>query len=309
MAKVKTKAPLKTLNKVLFTVFVLLLVAVILIIVISPAKVATTDAAAEEIVDEVVIDELKSGTYGGVNFASLDDVVAFYNECYDHTKTLTSQYKNAEGKTETFYTLLGEDDLQVESILIEGKENSMINNLVPGVVGGLFSNGLNGIPPCTNRNPEMDVDINGDSLKTSRLVADDILAANVVDNGDGTITITLQPKMFNMSAPGMDCQGHVFNTLGDIAGVVSNITVLSFSQGDANENIKVNYMGGTAVVKINVASKEVVEADYHEVAQVAVAHANVAVLKDKSASLTIKYDMHFPASDDYLMNTKQITRL
>lgn len=309
MAKVKTKAPLKTLNKVLFTVFVLLLVAVILIIVISPAKVATTDAAAEEIVDEVVIDELKSGTYGGVNFASLDDVVAFYNECYDHTKTLTSQYKNAEGKTETFYTLLGEDDLHVESILIEGKENSMINNLVPGVVGGLFSNGLNGIPPCTNRNPEMDVDINGDSLKTSRLVADDILAANVVDNGDGTITITLQPKMFNMSAPGMDCQGHVFNTLGDIAGVVSNITVLSFSQGDANENIKVNYMGGTAVVKINVASKEVVEADYHEVAQVAVTHANVAVLKDKSASLTIKYDMHFPASDDYLMNTKQLTRL
>lgn len=309
MAKVKTKAPLKTLNKVLFTVFVLLLVAVILIIVISPAKVATTDAAAEEIVDEVVIDELKSGTYGGVNFASLDDVVAFYNECYDHTKTLTSQYKNAEGKTETFYTLLGEDDLQVESILIEGKENSMINNLVPGVVGGLFSNGLDGLPPCTNRNPEMDVDINGDSLTTSRLVADDLLAANVVDNGDGTITITLQPKMFNMSAPGMDCQGHVFKTLGDIAGVVSSISVLSFSQGDANENVKVNYMGGTAVVKINVASKEVVEADYHEVAQVAVTHANVAVLKDKSASLTIKYDMHFPASDDYLMNTKQLTRL
>lgn len=309
MAKVKTKAPLKTLNKVLFTVFVLLLVAVILIIVISPAKVATTDAAAEEIVDEVVIDELKSGTYGGVNFASLDDVVAFYNECYDHTKTLTSQYKNAEGKTETFYTLLGEDDLQVESILIEGKENSMINNLVPGVVGGLFSNGLDGLPPCTNRNPEMDVDINGDSLTTSRLVADDLLAANVVDNGDGTITITLQPKMFNMSAPGMDCQGHVFKTLGDIAGVVSSITVLSFSQGDANENVKVNYMGGTAIVKINVASKEVVEADYHEVAQVAVTHANVAVLKDKSASLTIKYDMHFPASNDYLMNTKQITRL
>lgn len=309
MAKVKTKAPLKTLNKVLFTVFVLLLVAVVLIIVISPAKVATTDAAAEDVVDEVVIDELKSGTYGGVNFASLDDVVAFYNECYDHTKTLTSQYKNAEGKTETFYTLLGEDDLQVESILIEGKENSMINNLVPGVVGGLFSNGLNGIPPCTNRNPELDVDINGESLTTSRLVADDILAANVVDHGDGTITITLQPKMFNMSAPGMDCQGHVFNTLGDIAGVVSSISVLSFSQGDANENIKVNYMGGTAIVKINVASKEIVEADYHEVAQVAVTHANVAVLKDKSASLTIKYDMHFPASDDYLMNTKQITRL
>lgn len=309
MAKVKTKAPLKTFNKVLFTVFVLLLVAVILIIVISPAKVATTDAAAEDVVDEVVIDELKSGTYGGVNFASLDDVVAFYNECYDHTKTLTSQYKNAEGKTETFYTLLGEDDLQVESILIEGKENSMINNLVPGVVGGLFSNGLNGIPPCTNRNPELDVDINGESLTTSRLVADDILAANVVDNGDGTITITLQPKMFNMSAPGMDCQGHVFNTLGDIAGVVSSISVLSFSQGDANDNIKVNYMGGTAVVKINVASKEVVEADYHEIAQVAVTHANVAVLKDKSASLTIKYDMHFPATDDYIMETKQITRL
>ena len=31
-----------------------------------------------------------------------------------------------------------------------------------------------------------------------------------------------------------------------------------------------------------------------------VKHANVAVLKDKSASLDIKYQCEYPASDDYL---------
>ena len=39
-------------------------------------------------------------------------------------------------------------------------------------------------------------------------------------------------------------------------------------------------------------------------AHIAVSHATVAVLSDKSATLLVNYDIHFPASDEYLMDTK-----
>ena len=48
----------------------------------------------------------------------------------------------------------------------------------------------------------------------------------------------------------------------------------------------------------------VTTADYHMEAHIAVQHASVAVLKDKSATLLVTYDIHFPASDEYMMETK-----
>ena len=40
-----------------------------------------------------VIDEFKAGTYGGKEFKTQEDVVNYYKECYDYTKTLTAEYK------------------------------------------------------------------------------------------------------------------------------------------------------------------------------------------------------------------------
>ena len=257
--------------------------------------------------DEAVIDALTPGTYGGVEFNDLNAVAAYYKEAYDYTKTLTAQYKNAEGGTETFYKFLGEDNLELESILVDGKENATINKLVPGIMGGLFSKQINGLPPAKNRNPELDKDDEGQDFRTSYITGDDLLAANVVDNGDGTITITMQPKLTEMSVPGKDAQGHVFSTLGDIGPTVSSISVVSFAQGDYKDNIKVTYKGGTAVVKIDTKTKEIVEAEYTEMAYVAVTHVNIAIIKDKSASLTIKYWQKFPCSAEYMKETKGVT--
>jgi len=266
---------------------------------------AGEDAAEDKSVLEA---SFAAGTYGGVEFADLDAVAAYYKEAYENTKADTSQYINEDGSSATFYTLLGEDDLMVESILIDGKENATINNLVPSIMGGLFSKQVNGLPPAKNRDPNLDVDDEGQDFKTCYLVGEDLLDANVVDNGDGTITITMQPKKTEMSVPGKDAQGHVFSTLGDIGPTVSQISVVSFAQGDYTENIKVTYMGGTAVVKIDTASKKIVEAEYTELANVAVTHVNITVIKDKNASLSIKYWQKFPCSDDYLKETKGITR-
>lgn len=309
MAKAKAQNGLTKTNKVLSIILIIAIIVTAGIIIFSAADKAPTEGADAPLEDVSVLEaEFAPGNYGGVEFGSIDDVVNYYVEAYDYTKSLTAQYKNEDGSTATFYKMLGEDSLEVTDLLIDGKENGTISNLVPGIVGGIYSNGLNGLSPSYNRDPNLD-EANGINLTKCLLVPDDILAANVVDNKDGTITITLQPKMFQMSAPGADCQGHLFNSLGDISGVVSQISVLTWAEGDANSNIMCNYMGGTADITIDTKTKEITKAEYYEVVKIAVTHANVTIIKDKSASLTVKYNAIFPASDEYLKNTKGITRM
>ncbi|MDD6727954.1 MAG: hypothetical protein PUE08_01870 [Eubacteriales bacterium] len=268
---------------------------------------ASGDAAASD-ADAPVIDALTPGTYGGVDFQSIEDVANYYVEAYNYSKTLMAEYKDSEGNTQTWYKLLGQEKLSVENIIIDGSSNAMINNLVPSIVDGIYHPGLNGLVPSTNRDPKLDTDEwdgNGESLQTSRLVADDLVAANVADNGDGTITIQLQPKAVNMSMPGKDAQGHVFQSLGAIDSTVDSIEQLTWSQGTTADNCKVNYAGGVATVTIDTATKEIVKADYVMKALVSVTHANILVIKDKSASLDVTMEWSYPASADYLMESKQ----
>lgn len=272
----------------------------------------TGDDAGEEEVnyDAPVIDEFAPVSAGGTDFASVEDVVAYYVEAYNYSKTLTAQYKDNEGNTQTWYKLLGEEELKVDNILIDGSSNATINNIVPGVVDGIYNPGLNGLVPSTNRNPDLDTDEwdgNGESLQTSRLVADDLVTANVKDNGDGTITIQLQPKAVNMSMPGKDAQGHLFQSLGAIDSTVENISVLSWAEGTTADNCKVNYYGGFATVTIDTKTKEITSAEYEMKAYVSVTHATITVIRDKSASLDVTMKWKYPASADYLMKSKGCT--
>ena len=105
-----------------------------------------------------------------------------------------------------------------------------------------------------------------------------------------------------------DPQGRFFNVLGDISSTVESINVLSFSEGTIEENFVVNYAGGTGKIKVDTKTKEIVEADYEMDVHIDVQHANVAVIKNKSASLDIVYTNHFPASDEFLKESRGITR-
>ncbi len=304
MAKVKakSKSALGTINKILAIILVILLVFSVVYIAMSSAKVPEVVEEEGAFVDEVKIDEFAAGTYGGQAFESIEDVVAYYNKCYDYTKTLTAEYTD-NGESKTYYKLLGEEHLNVENLLVEGNSNATINKLVPGIVGGLFTGGANGLCPSGGRDKAGD--FRGDGTidqSTSHLTADDVLMANVVDNKDGTITITIQPKAAVLSMPDKDSQGRFFNVLGDISGVVGSISILSFSEGTIDDNFVVNYAGGTGTITIDTKTGEITTADYNMLVHIDVQHANVTVLKDKSASLDIKYDCHFPASDEYLKN-------
>ena len=298
----KAKSGLDIFNSILAVALVVVIVVLALVMGVfkkgGAYEAAPVDANSSE--DAVVIDEFAEGTYGGKEFTSVEDVVNYYVECYNYTKTLTAQY-NDNGTTATYYKLLGMEDLKVENIMVEGKSNDLINQLVPTVVGGLFTGGLKGLPPCGNIAPASDTvtDSNIDVTK-SLLTAEDVLMANVVDNGDGTINITIQPKAVELSMPAQDAQGHFFNTLGDISSTVESIEQLSFSTGTINDNFVVTYKGGSGTVTINTATNEIVSGEYTMKVHVDVSHANVLVLKDKSASLDIIYTNTFPATNEQL---------
>lgn len=256
-----------------------------------------------------VIGEFAAGTYGGIKFDSEADVVEYYVECYNNTKAQTANYLDADGNTQVFYALLGEEDLSIDSVLIEGSSNSIIDKLVPTIVSAIFSKSTYGLPPCNNRNPELDVSDDGAyDFRTSYFTAEDCEACTVAENEDGTITITIQPKAGSMSQRGGDSQGRFFEVLGDIGATVDSIDQLSWASGTTEENCLVNYEGGTGSVVINTETNTITSADYHMAVTVEVIHANVLVIKDKSASVEISYDMTYPASDQYLKDAKNITR-
>ena len=295
----KQKSKLSKLNAVLAVVLAVVLIANVVVIATKAVPVAVDANAAAE-TDGPVIEVFAEGTYGGVSFASDADVVKYYAEAYNKTKAQTKEYVLDSGETVTWYAMLGEETLNVSNIMIEGKENATINNLVPGIVGGLFTPGSAGLAPSASREPAADTDEDGQSLQNCLLVPEDVIATNVKDNNDGTITLQLQPKEVNMSHKGKDAQGHLFNSLGAIDSVVDSIDLLKWETGTTAENCLVNYKGGYATVTIDTASGLIKTADYHMEAHISVNHANVTVLKDKSANLLVTYDVHYPASADYL---------
>lgn len=302
MAKVKTKSGLGTVNKILFIVFIALLVATIIIVATTSVAPVSAEVEGEtgEFKDTVAIDEFVAGTYGGKEFKTVDDVVNYYNECFNYTKTLTAEY-TVDGATQQYYKLLGDENLNVGNLLIEGKANKTIEKLVPGVVSNIFKGGVKGLSPSASVEAKNDKKDDGAiDLSKSLLAPEDVLMANVKENSDGTISITIQPKYVILSMPGKDAQGKFFNTLGDISGVVSSISILSFSEGTVDDNFVVNYNGGSGVVTIDPKTGEITAADYTMKVHIDVKHANVAVIKDKSASLDITYTNHYPASADYL---------
>ena len=302
---VKRKSKLDVVIRILLIALVAVLVVFAVKVVFSAAKTAPVAADATANEDKSVIGEFQAGTYGGIKMDTAEDAVKYYVEAYNKTKAETAEFNTPDGK-QTWSAFTGEE---INSVIIDGNENKTINSMVPGIVGGIFHSGTSALPPTAGKVQKDDVDEKGNSLVTSSLTADDVLAVVVEDNGDGTITMKIQPKMAEMSHKGQDSQGRFFNTLGGIDSVVDSIKPLSWSEGTTADNCKVYYKGGTGVVKIDPKTGMIVEADYDMEVTVDVSHANVTVLRDKSAVVSITYKNHFPASDEYLAKHGEISRV
>lgn len=266
----------------------------------------------------VVIDRFNPGTYGSIDFKSEEDVVNYYVECYNNTKSQTAKYIDAEGNVQEYYALVGEEKLSVDEIYVDGSKNETLNRMVPGIAQSAFAKGVYGLPPSNNRNPKIDNDNmeEGNPGKfdytKSYFTPEDCLACNVTDNNDGTIKIVIQPKDASMSYRGDDSQGAFFEVLKDLESAVddifSNYDMVSWASGSTKENCTVNYGGGTGEVTIDTKTNTIISADYHMKVFVEIRHANITVIKDKSGSLYISHYIHYPASDEYLMEGQKLTR-
>ncbi|MBR1530586.1 MAG: hypothetical protein IJ643_00855, partial [Eubacterium sp.] len=144
----------------------------------------TGEEEAETEEDKIVIDELTPGTYGGVEFKDLNSVADYYKEAYNYTKSLTAEYIQEDGSTATFYKMLGDENLEVGEVLIDGSANAVVNKLVPSIVSGMFKPNTYGLVPCYNRNPDLDNNSEDEhkkadhDFKTTEITGDDLLAAN-----------------------------------------------------------------------------------------------------------------------------------
>ena len=202
--------------------------------------------------------------------SSKADIVAEYIKVYNTTK--------AAG------TFTGHDTMALTSVMIDGKENSLVKNAAAGVVKADAKDMQ--LPPYTDSDP----------AKECLITEADISDATYTDNGDGTATIKLIPISCTNSKRLQDAQGKMFNVMEDVKGTLEGISLISWSQGDADSNVTLTCDGGYAEVTYDKNTKMMTKADYTLITVADVQHANVLFLKDKSATATFDYKMLFPGN-------------
>ncbi len=200
--------------------------------------------------------------------SSKEDIVAEYAKVYNTTK--------AAG------TFKGHDEMTLVSVLIDGKDNSMIKNAGKSFVKAEGTDMP--LPPYSDDNP----------ANECLITAADIESATYTDNGDGTATIKLVPIESTNSKKFQDAQGKMFNVMEDVKPTVEKISILSWASGDTDSNVVLTCKGSYAEVTYDKASKMMTKADYTLITIADVQHANVLIFKDKSASATFDYKMLYP---------------
>jgi len=200
--------------------------------------------------------------------SSKEEILAEYIKVYNTTK--------ATG------TFTGSDSMSCDYLALEGKENSTVKNLADKFMTA-NATGLQ-LPPYSDSNPGMEC----------LLTADEVEEASYTDNGDGTATIVIKPKTVESPKLFEDAQGKTFNVMEDVAEGLSGVSVLTWSEGDANSNVVLTCGDSTATVTYNKDTKMMTKADYVLVTKASIQHANVLLFKDKSAEGTITYTMTFP---------------
>ena len=197
-----------------------------------------------------------------------DEILAEYAVVYKTTK--------AAG------TFKGHDTMSCEYVQIDGKDNSAVKSLADGFMKATGTN--MDLPPYKGEDNPMEC----------LLTTADIDSATYKDNGDGTATIKIVPKAAENARFKADPQGKSFNVMEDVAGALANISAITWSEGDANSNVKLTEKDGYIEVTYNKDTKMMTKADYVLVTYADVTHANVLILRDKSASVKFVYTMTYP---------------
>lgn len=113
-------------NKILAVILVISIIALVVICGVvkkggASATPANADATSTE--DVATIDEFVAGTYGGKEFKTVEDVVNYYVECYNYTKTLGANY-TYEGSPQQCISLLAQRILKLRIFLLKASPSA-----------------------------------------------------------------------------------------------------------------------------------------------------------------------------------------
>lgn len=200
--------------------------------------------------------------------SSKEDVVAEYVKVYNTTKASGS--------------FIGNESMTCDSVTLDGSENGTLKNLA-GKFMSAKGTGLQ-LPPYSDT----------DEGKECKTTAADIEKYEYKDNGDGTATIKLFPSSVTNSRRFSDAQGNMFNVMEDVASALASVSVLKWSEGDANSNVTLTSAGGYCEVTYDKATKVMTKAEYVLITIADVQHANVLMFKDKAATAQFTYIMSYP---------------
>lgn len=200
--------------------------------------------------------------------SSKEDVVAKYCEVYNNTK--------ATGN------FVGHDAMKCTKCEVEGKENGMVKSLVDGLMS-TDASATYQLCPYTDGN---------DGAKCATTAAD-IKDYKFTDNGDGTATIRLDVNPVENSRRFQDAAGNMFNVMEDVASAIESAPI-SWSEGDASSNVVLT-SSGYCEITYDKATNMMTKANYVLITDADIQHANVLILKDKSAAASFEYTMSYPA--------------
>lgn len=195
---------------------------------------------------------------------------------------IVAEYVKVYNTTKAAGTLLGSDAMSCESVTVDGKEQSLLRSVADKFMTANAKDMQ--LPPYTDADPG----------KECKVTADDIETAEYKDNGDGTATIKIVPKEVKNSRRFADAQGKVFNVMEDVVSALANVSVLTWSEGDANSNVILTEKDGYAEVTYNKDTKMMTSAEYVLITYADVTHANVMMFKDKAAGAKFVYTTKFP---------------
>lgn len=216
--------------------------------------------------------------------APANDTPADTNAAPSTKEEIVAEYAKVYNATKATGTFLGSENMTCDSVSIDGSENSMVKGLA-----GQFmkAEGTNmPLPPYSDDNP----------ANECLITADDVQEATYTDNGDGTATIKIVPVATTNDKKFQGAQGKMFNVMEDVASALANISILSWSEGDANSNVTLNTKDGYAEVTYNKDTKLMTKAEYVLITYADVVHCNIKMtpFKDKSLSAKFVYTMSYP---------------
>lgn len=200
------------------------------------------------------------------------------------TAWIVDIYNTVYNTTKADPTFVGNDEILISDITVDGIKNSAVDSIVYSVLDMIYNPRTLPLPPYSETNP----------FPTSIFTAADAAQAEWTDLGNGTASIRIVPHPSVNSGLG-EGQGKMFNVINDIRPIFDALSAFSFrwSEGNVDSNVTVTYDGGYCEVTYDRTTMKMISAKYVMDLEIAVKNINI-LFGNHNAEVDITYTQTFP---------------